>query len=173
MDCLTVGRFTTGMDSKLVFGLTFATVLGTGLMAGLFFVFSVFAMRAFDALPDGQGAAAMQSINRAIVTPLFLLAFVGTAVLSLVLAGFAVFDVDGTARVWLLVGAGLYLVGVIVLTGSYHIPRNDALDAVDPYSAEGLALWADYVKDWTALNHVRTLASLAALGSFVMAIRAG
>ncbi|MGH9209930.1 MAG: DUF1772 domain-containing protein [Acidimicrobiales bacterium] len=161
------------MDDKLVFGLTFFTVLGTGLMAGLFFVFSVFMMRALGALPGGQGAAAMQSTNRAIVTPLFLLAFVGTAITCLVLAGFAIFDVDGDARVWLLVGSALYLVGVIVLTGTYHVPRNDALDAVDPDSADGLALWADYLKSWTALNHVRTVASLAALGSFVMAIRAG
>jgi uncharacterized membrane protein len=161
------------MDSKLVFGMTLATILGTGIMAGLFFVFSVFAMRALDSLPDGQGAAAMQAINRMIVTPLFLLVLVGTAVLSLVLAGFAVLDVEGSARVWLLVGAGLYLLGVIVLTGAYHIPRNDALDAVDPYSAEGLALWADYVKAWTAGNHLRTVASVAAVASFVMAVRVG
>ncbi len=45
------------------FGLTFAAAIGSGLMAGLFFVFSVTVMTALGKLPAPAGIAAMQSIN--------------------------------------------------------------------------------------------------------------
>jgi len=48
------------------------------------------------------------------------------------------------------------------LTIAFNVPRNDALAAVDPASAEGASLWASYVTVWTAWNHVRTVAALAA-----------
>jgi uncharacterized membrane protein len=115
------------MDNKLVFGLTYATALGSGLMAGLFFTFSVFMMRSLDRLPPSQGIAAMQSINTTIVTPLFLLVFVGTTVACAVLGGVAAFAVDGPARVWLIVGCLLYLVGCFLLTGGFpHPPERQA-----------------------------------------------
>jgi len=48
------------------------------------------------------------------------------------------------------------------VTGVFNVPRNDALAAVAPASAEGASLWTDYISGWTAWNHVRTAASLAA-----------
>jgi uncharacterized membrane protein YadS len=65
------------MDNDLAFGITYATAIGSGLMAGLFSMFSLFVMRALDALPTPQGIAAMQSINRKILNPIFLLTFAG------------------------------------------------------------------------------------------------
>ncbi|RYG61928.1 hypothetical protein EON80_23575, partial [bacterium] len=61
--------------------LTVAAVCGCGLMAGLFFVFSVAVMRALGALPPEKGMAAMQSINVSILNPIFLIVFMGTALL--------------------------------------------------------------------------------------------
>jgi uncharacterized membrane protein len=49
--------------------------------------------------------------------------------------------------------------------------KGDALAAVDPGSAQGADLWIRYNASWTAWNHVRTVASLAALISFIMAFR--
>ena len=59
--------------------LTFVTALGCGLIAGLFFAFSVAVMQALARLPAAGGIAAMQSINSAILNPLFLSVFLGTA----------------------------------------------------------------------------------------------
>jgi uncharacterized membrane protein len=42
------------------------------------------------------------------------------------------------------------------------VPRNNALAAVSPQSAEAAALWTDYLSSWTTWNHVRTVASLVA-----------
>ena len=40
-----------------------AAVLGCGLVAGIFFAFSTFVMRALGRRPAGEGIAAMQAIN--------------------------------------------------------------------------------------------------------------
>src|SRR5215475_3517014 len=75
-----------------LFALTFVTALGCGLMAGLFFAFSVAVMQALARLPAAGGIAAMQSINSAILNPLFLAVFLGTA------AGCALVIITALAR---------------------------------------------------------------------------
>jgi uncharacterized membrane protein len=165
--------FTAAMDDRYLFSATLVTAVGCGLVAGLFSVFSVIIMRALDRLPAAQGIAAMQSINKTIVTPLFLLTFVGTAAVGAVLGVLALFRLDQPEGKWLLAGSVLYIVGAILLTGGYHIPRNDKLDTFDPETAEAARYWATYVREWTAWNHVRALSTIGAMVSFVMAIRVG
>ncbi|WP_246131827.1 hypothetical protein [Pistricoccus aurantiacus] len=53
--------------------LLIAATLGSGLIAGLFCVFSNFMMRALARIPTPAGIAAMQAINRAILNPAFLI----------------------------------------------------------------------------------------------------
>jgi uncharacterized membrane protein len=156
--------------SGALFGVTLFAALGAALNAGLFFIFSVCIMQALDRIPAAAGAAAMQSINRVILNPLFLLAFMGTALASAGLAVAALFRWDEPDAKYMLAGSVVYLVGVTFLTSGYHVPRNNALDAVDADSAEGQELWKRYVPDWTRWNHVRTLASLAATACFILAL---
>jgi hypothetical protein len=59
----------------LLFTVTLVAALGCGLMAGLFFAFSVSVMKAFARLPSAEGIGAMQSINVAIINPVFLAVF--------------------------------------------------------------------------------------------------
>lgn len=147
---------------RLGFALTLATALGAGLVAGIFLAFSAGIMRALGRLPAPQGIAAMQSINVAVINPVFLGAFLGTAALCLAVAirGFVVAPEPGAA--WRLAGALAYLVGSFGVTMAFNVPRNDALAAVDPTTAEAARLWTGYLATWTAWNHVRLLASLAA-----------
>ncbi|MGH9244094.1 MAG: DUF1772 domain-containing protein [Acidimicrobiales bacterium] len=147
-----------------------ATALGYGVMAGFFFSVSFVVMRSLGRLPAAQGIAAMQSINVNVVNPWFLGTFIGTAVASVALAIVSLFKLGEPFSVYHLVAAALYL-GVIVLTGTYHIPRNDALAALDPTTAEAARYWAEYLVDWTRWNHVRALAPLAALGSLILSLR--
>ena len=158
------------MDETSTYVLTFATALGCGLMAGLFFTFSVFQMRALDRLGPAQAVAAMQSINATILTPAFLIVFMGTALASVVLGVIALVDLEGSERAYVLLGCALYLLGVMLVTIGYHVPRNNALDAVDPTSAEAPERWARYFTEWTRANHLRTLGSLGALASLIAAI---
>jgi uncharacterized membrane protein len=152
--------------------LIFSAVIGAGLNAGLFFIFSICIMGALARLPAEQGIAAMQAINVVILNPLFLLAFMGTAVLALILVAGG-FVYGGPARFYLIAGGLLFLGGVILVTMIVNVPMNNALDALQPGSEEAARLWSSsYLVDWVRWNHVRTLSSIGALVCFVMALRA-
>jgi uncharacterized membrane protein len=158
------------MIDDLRFLLTLLSALGCGLIAGVFFAFSTFVMTALARIPAAQGIAAMQSINVQAITPWFMTAFFGTAAGCVVLAVSSLLTWHKPGAVYRLVGSLLYLVGTILVTIVFNVPRNDALAAVDPSSADGARLWAGYVTSWTAWNHVRTAAALAAAASLTMAL---
>jgi uncharacterized membrane protein len=150
--------------------LTFAAALGTGLIAGTFFAFSVFVMGALGKLPAAHGIAAMQSINVVVINPVFLGVFMGTAALSLVLGIAAVLGA-APAPGYLIAGALLYFAGCFLVTMLFNVPRNNALAAIAPDSPEGEVVWRRYLSEWTMWNTVRTIASLAATGFFILALR--
>jgi len=58
-----------------IFLLTFLSALGSAVVAGIFFAFSTFIMRALARLSPAQGIAAMQSINVAVINRWFFAAF--------------------------------------------------------------------------------------------------
>jgi uncharacterized membrane protein len=160
------------MDGVLV-ALTMITALGCGLSAGALFAFSSFVMPALARLQAPHGIAAMQSINVQAVTPVFMTALFGTAVACIALGIWALADWDDSYGPWLLAGGVLYLGGTIGLTIAYHVPRNNALAKADPMSADGAELWRRYLREWTAGNHVRVAAALAATAALTEAIRVG
>jgi uncharacterized membrane protein len=154
----------------LLFTFTFIAVLGCGLMAGLFFAFSVSVMKALARLPSGAGIAAMQSINVAIINPVFLAAFFGTAAASVFLIIAALLRWRDPGAVYLLIGGALYLVGTFWVTVAFNVPKNKALARVAPTDPDGAPLWTDYLSMWTAWNHVRAAAALAAAASLTIAL---
>jgi uncharacterized membrane protein len=155
------------------FALTLLAALGCAMMAGVFFAFSAFVMKALARLPAEQGVAAMQAINVAAVTPTFLAALFGTAVACGALAVSAIFAWDERFAPYLLVGSALYLVGTILLTIAYHVPRNEALARVEPHSADAESHWTRYLSGWTAWNHARATAALAAATTLTIALHVG
>jgi uncharacterized membrane protein len=144
--------------------------LGSGLMAGLFFAFSVSVMGALARIQPHEGIAAMQSINRVILNPLFLLVFLGTAVVCLLLVLLSAWSWGNAGAGYALAGAALYLAGCIIVTMAFNVPLNDALAAVEPASADGAAMWARYLSSWVPWNHARTIACLAAASFLTFAI---
>jgi uncharacterized membrane protein len=66
--------------------------LGCGLVAGAFFAFSTFVMKALGTLPPAHGIAAMQSINVAVINPWFLTPFFGTAAACVVISSWTVWN---------------------------------------------------------------------------------
>lgn len=150
--------------------LTFLAALGAALVAGIFFAFSVFIMTALGRLPAEGGISAMQSINVVVLNPVFFAVFFGTAAIALVLAIIALIAWSEPGAPYLLAGSLLYLVGTILVTMVFNVPLNNRLASVAPGSAEGAAVWTRYLSAWTAWNHVRTLASLAAAAAFIIAL---
>lgn len=128
---------------------TLIAATASGLMTGLFFAFSAAVMPGLADLPPDHGRAAMRRINVRIQNLVFLLVFLGSAVLCgiEVLAGR---DVGGL----------LYLVGVFLLTVIVNVPLNNRLERTD--------CWPEYLRVWTFWNHLRGLAGLAATVSLLL-----
>jgi uncharacterized membrane protein len=150
--------------SQSIVPLTALAAVGSGLMSGLLFAFSNFVMKALTQLPAEQGMAAMQKINVAILNPVFLLLFMGTAVLCVVLTIYAVRQTPSRATVLLIAGSMCYLVGTVGVTMIFNVPLNNALAASQETDA-----WPSYVRSWLAWNHVRTVLTLGAALAFTFA----
>ena len=134
--------------------LTIVTALGCGLNAGVFFAFSSFVMQALARLEPPQAVAAMQSINARAVTPVFMLALFGTGLLCVVLAGWALTDLSAASAPYLLAGCALYVLGGLLMTMGFHVPRNTALDRVEPAGPGAERAWNDFFASWLPGNHV-------------------
>ncbi|MDX1376129.1 MAG: anthrone oxygenase family protein [Burkholderiales bacterium] len=157
---------------SLIGFLAFVSALGAALIAGVFFAFSSFVMQALARLPSREGIAAMQSINVAVINRAFLGVFLGTAVLSALAIVAALLRWHAPASLYLLAGGALYLFGSLGVTIAFNIPRNERLARADAAARASAALWERYVIEWTAWNHLRGAASLAAAAAFMLALAA-
>ncbi len=148
-----------------------AAALGTGLASGVFLAFSGFVIQGLDRLPDADSARAMRAINVTAVRPPLMLLLFGTALVALVVAGFALTGGLGGGASWAVAAAAVYLLGGIGVTAAANVPRNSRLAAVSATDASSLAqAWTEFRAGWQAWNHVRTLAcALASLG-FLLAL---
>lgn len=151
--------------------LTIIAAVGAGVSGGVFFAFSTFVMKALGRLPAAQGLSAMQAVNKAAPAPLFMLALFGTGAVGIALSVAALPRLDERWAILVLIATALYLISIIV-TIVYHIPRNNAIDLVDPASPGAAHAWALYLSPWTAWNHLRTVTALAGSTLFIIALRA-
>ncbi len=158
------------MSPRLLSVASVGTALGCALIAGVFFAFSTFVMKALARLPPAEGIRAMQSINVVVINGRFLAAFLGTAVACGLLALSSPWTWQQPGGALRLGGCLLYLVGTILVTAAFNIPRNDALAQLQPDAVEAAAVWSRYVASWTAWNHVRTAAALIASGLLIASL---
>jgi uncharacterized membrane protein len=135
--------------------------VGAAVVGGVLFAFSTFVMKALDQLPADRAVAAMQSINRRAVTPLFMTTLFGTGLAGIVLGVDSIRHLDTTGPLLRFAGTALYLTALLV-TAVYHVPHNEVLARLDPMSLQASEYWHRYVTGWTAWNHVRAAASIAA-----------
>jgi uncharacterized membrane protein len=150
-----------------------AAALAMGLMAGVFGLYAHTIMRGLRDTDDRTFVGAFQAIDRAIINPPFMLAFLGalalTAVATLLhLRG----DGAGPVTPWLLAALALYGV-VCVITMTIHVPLNDDLKAAgDPDRIANLAAVRDAFHEarWAAWNVVRAIATTVAFGCLLWAL---
>jgi uncharacterized membrane protein len=130
-----------------------ATVVGAGLVGGVYAAFSTMVMPALGRLNEQDATAAMVSINRAAERGPFILIFGSAAAAAIGLAVTAA----PRGAVTDLVIAGASLASTIVTLG-VNVPLNRRLER------EGAVFWAVYRRRWTASNTLRaTLATTAVL----------
>lgn len=157
--------------NNLLYYLTFASAMGSGLLAGIFFTFSAFIMTSLARLPAEHGISAMQSINTTILQSLFILVFMGTTSLSIILGIASSIKLGTAGAAYVLTSSLLIFVGVFLVTIVFNVPLNDTLASVNSGSSEGSRVWTEYLAGWMPWNHVRTIASIAALACFIIALR--
>lgn len=131
-----------------------AATVGSGVMSGLLFAFSIVVMRALAQLPPEAGMLAMQQINVIIINPLFLLLFVGTSLLCVGTAVVGFRGMPGVGALLLLAGACAYLAGPLGITAAFNVPLNNGLATLVPNQAA--VEWPKYVNAWLLWNHIRT-----------------
>ena len=112
----------------------------------------------------------MQWINIVVINPWFMSALFGSALACVALSVLSLLEWDEPESIYRLTGSALYLVGTILVTVAFNVPRNDSLAAAAPDGDDSAELWSRYVREWTAWNHVRTAAALAAAALFTVAL---
>jgi uncharacterized membrane protein len=151
--------------------LTLAAVLGSGLIAGLFFTFSTFVMQALAQVAPQNGIRTMQAINRTVMNPLTMGFFMGTALLSVAIIAYAAFTWSNPQAPWLIAGGALYLASFVITAGG-NVPMNNALETKDAASDEAAAYWQHYLSRWLTFNHVRAVAASLATVAYAYALYA-
>ena len=112
--------------------LLIVAILGTGIVAGVFYAFSGFVTQGLDRLPPADAARAMREINVTAVRPPLMLAFFGTGLVVLRSSRVRVHRRARGGTWWAIAAAVVYLVGAIGVTAAANVPRNNRLAASGP-----------------------------------------
>lgn len=158
------------MSEPWLSALLWFSALGCGVLAGLFFAFSAFIMRALGRLPPAAGIASMNAINDALLRSLFMPLFLGTTLSAVALAVIGILQWEQPGAAAMFCSGVIHVVGMFACTMFIEVPQNNALQRVDPDSAATMSVWQRYLVRWTAWNHVRTLSCTAACALFVAAL---
>lgn len=148
-----------------------AGAIGSGVIAGVFFAFSTFVMKALAEVSPVAGIQSMQAINRTVINPWFLTPFLGTAVIGLLAAVYGLWQWQQPMSGWLVAGGVLYVLGTFLVTVAANVPMNEKLAAADATSDDAAVYWPHYLSRWSLWNHVRTAAAGLATIAFILALR--
>lgn len=139
-----------------------AATLFVGLMAGLFYAWSISVTPGLAMTEAEPYLRAFQAMNRAILQPLFFVAFFGALILLPLLA-VLYYHAALPAQFWCVLAATvLYALGIMLVTILGNIPLNNSLDALDvnAMTQEQMAAFRSGFEDkWNRLNTIRTVSS--------------
>ena len=162
-------------DSLFLVTLAVATFLSS-LVAGLLFVFAIVVMPGIKQLTDREFLRAFQVMDGIIQDnqPLFILVWGGSviAVIGATLLGLG--QLDGSARLLLLLAALAYMVGVQMITIVVNVPLNNRLQALNVDLLDATAhrtARSDFEPRWNRWNAFRTISAvLVSAGLMVLLI---
>ena len=141
------------------------TALASGLVAGLFYSYACSVNPGLGALSDANYLAAMQSINIAILNPVFMGA--------LVLLPVSTYQHFGTSRFYLLFGAALvYVIASFGVTMLGNVPLNEALAKINLDGASAQELAAHRLRFEAPWNRLHTIRTYASILSFILVLLA-
>lgn len=146
--------------NNLALPLAVAGTVGSGISAGVAFVFSNAIMGSLAAAPAEHGMRVMQEINRRVYNAAFMGGFAAATLVCLAAAVVGVLNLQQRWGAPMVAGGLLYVLGVFLVTGTRNVPLNTALDRAQAGTPEGHAVWRHYLSRWTRWNHARTACAL-------------
>lgn len=155
--------------------INFASVLSTGLIAGLLFAYSCSVNPALKALSDKEYVRAMQAINSAIQNPVFFLIFVGPLLL-LPLSTFLLYRRHDSSFWYMAIATCLYVVGVFGVTMLFNVPLNDRLAAIRMNALNDWDISTMrrlFEARWNLVHAIRTVAAIVAFGMTIFSLQKG
>ncbi len=129
-----------------------------GLMAGVYFAFSGFILRAFGSMGPERAVDAMNAINMHILSSVFMPLFFGSTLVALLLVVAGVWSWGDSASTFAIVGGLTYLLGMFGVTALFNVPLNEALSRVSGNSEDAQGAWAAYSERWARWNSLRGVA---------------
>ncbi len=143
-----------------------------GLMAGVFAIYANAIMPGLRRTDDRTFVGAFQSIDGAIINPLFLSAFVGALVFTGLAAALLLGEDVRPVLPWTVAALLLYL-ATFVITVRVNVPLNDGIKAAGaPDQIADLVSVREQFNEtrWIRWNLVRTWTTTAAFGCLVWAL---
>ncbi|WGF89972.1 anthrone oxygenase family protein [Marinivivus vitaminiproducens] len=144
-------------------------LVGSGLSAGIFFVFSAEIMVGLRRIPVHDAIAAMQAFTKAALGPVYFGVLVSTGLVAMALVGMSMFA-DPDPREWLCIAGALVYFLSVGVSLNVHGPMNDALAGWRAEDPECARSWPGFQARWTRWNHVRLVAALGAMLLFILAL---
>ncbi len=143
-------------------------ILTTGLVAGVFYAYSVSVDPGLAAQSDTSYVATMQEINQRIQNPLFFASFFGAVLFPLAALVVHLPNIRSGRFLLISLACLLYIGGGFLLTAFVNVPMNDQLATIDPGAPARVLSQAReaYEGPWNFWNGVRTVFSTL---SFVVA----
>jgi uncharacterized membrane protein len=138
------------------------SVLFSGLMAGLFYAWSISVTTGLANINDTNYLKVFQSMNRAILNPVFFIVFMGLP-LSLLLLSYLYYSSEISIQFIFIISATvIYITGVLGVTIFGNIPLNNALEALNIESMNHEQMTSfrfGFESKWNKFNVIRTVCS--------------
>jgi uncharacterized membrane protein len=143
------------------FGVLLSALL-CSLVAGLVFSFAIVVMPGIRGLDDLAFLKAFKAMDRVIQNnpPIFMLVWLGSAVVLLASTVVGIWQLEGFDRILLVVACAIYLFGVHLPTIAVNIPLNNHLQSQDLDTMTEPALVetrARFESRWLRWNAIRTI----------------
>ncbi len=152
------------MNSTTTALMAWSMALSGSMMAGVYFAFSAFIMRALDTLGAIHAINAMNAVNRHILRSLFMPLFFGSTLLAALMTAIALAHWGAPGSAQAASAGAIYVLGMFGLTAARNVPLNNSLAQFQGDGAKATNAWCQYVRHWTRWNTLRAFACLASAG---------
>lgn len=141
------------------------SALFCSLVAGVVYSFAIIVMPGIKTLADLEYLQSFKAMDRVIQDnqPVFIVVWVGSAVLLLASTVLGIWQLEGVDRVLLIVACTIYLFGVQVPTVAINVPLNNHLQSQDletMTAAELQNIKAEFEYRWLRWNAIRTVLAI-------------